>query len=122
MLPNIQMVRAAIQSLYDGKCTVTVRQEYEKDNGATGFQEVILIEDEPCRLSYSNISSTNENEVAATVSQVTELFICPDVDIPSGSKITVTQNGETVDYSKSGVKAKYETHQQIMLQLWDRWS
>ena len=116
------MVRAAIQSLYDGKCTVTVRQEYEKDNGATGFQEIVLIEDEPCRLSFSNISSTKEGEVAASISQVTELFISPELDIPSGSKITVTQNGESVDYTKSGVKAKYETHQQIILQLLDGWS
>ena len=122
MLPNSQMVRAAIQSLYDGKCTVTVRQEYEKDNGATGFQEVILFENEPCRLSFNSITSTNEEEAVATMSQVTELFISPEVDIPSGSKITVTQNGETVEYSKSGVRAKYETHQQIILQLWDRWS
>ena len=122
MLPNSQMVRAAIQSLYDGKCTVTVQQEYEKENGATGFKEVVLFEDEPCRLSFNNISSTNEDEAAATISQVTELFINPEVDIPSGSKITVTQNGETMEYSKSGVRAKYETHQQIILQLWDRWS
>lgn len=115
-------VRTAIESLYDGKCTVTVQEEYTKDNGSTGFQEVVLIEDEPCRLSFSNTSSTKEGEVAASVSQVTELFIRPDVDIPPGSRITVTQNSETVDYAKSGVKAKYNTHQQIVLQLWERWS
>ena len=115
-------VRTAIESLYDGKCTVTVQQEYTKDNGSTGFQEVVLIEDEPCRLSFSNTSSTKEGEVAASVSQVTELFIRPDVDIPPGSRITVTHHGETVDYAKSGVKAKYDTHQQIVLQLWERWS
>ena len=122
MLPNSQMVRVAIESLYDGKCTVTVRQEYEKDNGATGFQEVVLIENEPCRLSFNNTSSTQEGEVAATVSQVTELFIGPEINIPPGSKITITQNGETTEYSKSGVKAKYETHQQIILELWKKWS
>ena len=122
MLPNNQMVRAAIESLYDGKCTVTVRQEYEKDNGATGFQEVVLIENEPCRLSFNNTSSTQEGEVAASVSQVTELFIGPEINIPPGSKITITQNGETTEYSKSGVKAKYETHQQIILELWKKWS
>lgn len=116
------MVRAAIESLYDGKCTVTVRQEYEKDNGATGFQEVVLIENEPCRLSFNNTSSTQEGEVAASVSQVTELFIGPEINIPPGSKITITQNGETTEYSKSGVKAKYETHQQIILELWKKWS
>ena len=122
MLPKSKMVRAAIESLYDGKCTVTVRQEYEKDNGSTGFIDTVILEDEPCRLSFKNTSSTNEGEAAASVSQVTELFISPEVDIPSGSKITVTQNGETVDYAKSGVKAKYETHQEIILTLLDRWS
>lgn len=118
----VNRARKAIEKLYGGKCTVTVRQEYEKDNSATGFKEVIVIEDEPCRLSFSNTSSTKDGEVAATVSQVTELFIAPEVDIPPGSKITVTQNGETTAYSKSGVKAKYETHQQIILELWKRWS
>ena len=122
MLPKVQMVRAAIESLYDGVCTVTVRQEYEKDNGATGFKDVVIVENEPCRLSFSNTSSTKEGEVAASVSQVTELFISPDVNIAPGSKITVTQNGETTDYAKSGVKAKYETHQQIILELWEKWS
>lgn len=122
MLPNSKMVRAAIESLYDGKCTVTVQQEYTKDNGSTGFRDVVVLEDEPCRLSFSNTSSTNEGEVAASVSQVTELFIGPEADIPPGSKITVTQNGETVDYAKSGVESKYETHQQIILTLQKRWS
>lgn len=122
MLPQSRMVRAAIESLYDGKCTVTVRQEYEKDNGSTGFMDAVILEDEPCRLSFKNTSSTKEGEVAATVSQVTELFISPEVDIPSGSKITVTQNGESIDYAKSGVKAKYETHQEIVLNLWEKWS
>lgn len=116
------MVKAAIQSMYDGKCTVTVREEYEKGNGATGFKEIVLFENEPCRLSFSNTSSTKEGEVAASVSQVTQLFIGPNVNIPPGSKITVVQNGDTVDYSKSGVKAKYETHQEIILELWKRWS
>lgn len=115
-------VRTAIESLYDGTCTVTVREEYTKDNGATGFREQVVLENEPCRLSFSNTSSTKDGEVAATVSQVTQLFISPAVDIPPGSKITVTQNGDTVDYTKSGVKAKYDTHQEIILELWKRWS
>ena len=122
MLQKYNMVKAAIESLYDGLCTVTVHQEYEKDNGSTGFMDTVVLENEPCRLSFTNTSSTKEGDVAATVSQVIELFISPNVDIAPGSKITVTQNGETVDYAKSGVKAKYPTHQEIVLTLWDRWS
>lgn len=122
MLPNAKMVRKAIEFLYKGTCTVTIHQEYEKDNGSTGFRDVVVLTDEPCHLSVSNKASTTQGEVAASVSQVTELFISPNVNIPPGSKVTVTQNGETIDYTKSGVKAKYDTHQEIILELWERWS
>ena len=124
MLSQNQVVKArkAIEKLYNGTCTVTVHQEYEKDNGSTGFRDVVVLENEPCHLSFDNTSATKEGEVAASVSQITELFIGPDVEITPGSKITVTQNGETVDYTKSGVKAKYATHQEIILELWKKWS
>ena len=122
MLQNNKVVRNAIERLYRGTCTVTVRKEYEKENGSTGFMDEVVLKNEPCHLSKSSISSTQDGEVAASVSQSMELFINPDVDIPSGSKITVTQNGETVDYKRSGVKAKYDSHQEIMVELCDRWS
>lgn len=123
MLPKHQVVktRKAIERLYDGTCTVTVHQEYEKDNGSTGFKDAVVLKNEPCHLSKSNISSTKEGEVAASISQVTELFIRPDVNIPSGSKITVTQNGITTDYTRSGEPMVYATHQEIILELFDRW-
>lgn len=114
--------RKAIERLYNGTCTVTEHQEYEKDNGSTGFRDVVVLENEPCHLSFSNTSSTKEGEAAATVSQVTELFISPDVEIAPGSKITVTQNGVTTDYTRSGKAAVYSTHQQIVLELWEGWS
>lgn len=116
------MVRKAIELLYDGTCTVTVQEEYEKDNGATGHRPVVVLENEPCHLSFSSTSSTKEGEAAATMAQVTELFISPDVKIEPGSKITVTQNGVTTDYTRSGKPATYGVHQQIMLELWKGWS
>ena len=122
MLQSNQVVRQAIERLYRGTCTVTVRKEYEKENGSTGYRNEVVLENQPCHLSKSNISSTQSGEVAASVSQTMELFISPDVDIPPGSIITVTQNGETVDYKRSGVKAKYDSHQEIMVELCDRWS
>lgn len=124
MLPKHQVVktRKAIERLYDGTCTVTVHQEYEKDNGSTGFKDEVVLKDEPCHLSKQNISSTKEGEVAATISQVTKLFTSPTVNIPTGSKITVTQNGKTTDYKQSGEPMVYATHQEIILELFDRWS
>ena len=114
--------RKAIERLYNGTCTVFVQEEFEKDNGATSFRPVVVVKDEPCHLSFGNTTATKEGEAAATVSQITELFISPDVDIAPGSKITVTQNGVTTDYTRSGQPALYSTHQQIVLELWKGWS
>lgn len=114
--------RKAIESLYDGTCTVTVQEEYEKENSATGHKPIVVLKNESCHLSFSSASSTNEGDVAAAVAQVTELIISPDVDIVPGSKITVTQNGVTTDYTRSGKPATYGTHQQIVLDLWKGWS
>ena len=126
MLPKTNLVknrvRKAIERLYDDTCTVTVKREFEKDNGATGFREEVVFENEPCHLSFSSATSTKEGEVAATVSQVTQLFISPNVDIPPGSKIAVQHNGTTTDYTRSGKSDLYNSHQQIILELWKGWS
>ena len=47
------------------------------------------------------------------------LFIAPEVEIPSGSKITVTQNGKTTDYCRSGESAVYTSHKEIALELFE---
>ena len=104
--------------MYNSTCTVIVQEEYEKDNGATSFREVTLLEDEPCRVQFSSVKSAVQDDAMATVSQEIRVFIRPDVEIPSGSKMTIN----SVNYTHSGVVAKYETHQEIVLTLWDRWS
>lgn len=115
-------VRKAIESLYDDVCTITTREEFEKENGSIGFRDVIKVENEPCKISFGTKTSTKKGEVAASVSQLVELFIRPDLEIPPGSKITVTHQGVTTDYTKSGVAATYATHQEIILELFERWS
>lgn len=124
MLPKNGLVRArkAVEKLYDGICTVTERQEYEKENTSTGFKEVVVLENHPCRLSFGSSAAASDGQVASSISQVTELFISPDIVIAPGSKITVTQNGVTTDYTRSGKPAVYATHQQIALDLWKGWS
>jgi len=108
---------------YDGLCTV---REYGKvvndETKITSFQEVVVLEDEPCHLAYKTINPTGQTESAAVLKQATELLISPDVTIKPGSKITITQAGVTEDYTFSGVPAVYPTHQQIMLDLFKGWS
>ena len=117
MFPNAEMVRRAIERYYDKKCTVT---EYQKTkvNGVVSFAEVQVLVDIPCRLSYNTITSNNETDSVSKIHQVTKLFISPDVTIPTGSKITI----DDVNYSRSGVPAVYDTHQEIILELFKGWS
>lgn len=123
MLQKTKMVmKKALESMYNGKCTVTEYQEYQKPNKSTGFREVPVLEDIPCRLSFQNITSTKSSETASAVSQVVKLFCSPSYDIKAGSKITVAQNNQVTDYKCSGIPAVYESHQEIILELFDGWS
>lgn len=125
MLSKIKVVkvRKALESLYVGNCTVTEHQKVKKENKSTGFQDAVVLENQPCRLSFKTINSTVQNDNAASsVVQVTVLFIAPEVKIAPGSKITVTQNGVTTDYKQSGEPAIYDTHQEIVLDLFREWS
>lgn len=119
----VKRAKKAFVSLYDGICTVTERQKIKKDNGSTRFEEVIVLENIPCRLSFKTVDNTaqTENGAAMTI-QTTTLFLDPDIKIKSGSKITVTQNGVTTEYQQSGKAALYDTHQEIALDFFREWS
>lgn len=58
----VKKTRKAIESMYEGTCTITEHQKVQKDNKSTGFQDVIVQEDIPCRLSFKTINNTNPNE------------------------------------------------------------
>lgn len=125
MLSQTVLVKArqAKESLYDGICTITEWQKVQKENKSTGFQEVIVLTDQPCRLSFKTINSTQQTETGASaVTQVTKLFLAPEIKVKPGSKLTVTQNGVTTEYKNSGEPAVYSTHQELILELFKGWS
>jgi hypothetical protein len=113
-----QMARNAQESLYFGKMTV---REYQKGRNAktklTEETEVIVLEDIPCRLSFESVKAAEQTETTANVSQAVKLFLSPDISVKAGSKITVTQDEITRDYTYSGIPAVYPTHQEIMLDV-----
>lgn len=117
------IAREAIEALYNDKCVVIERREKTNElTKKTRFEEVAIIEDQPCRLSFSSVPSTSGGEVSEIVQSV-QLFISPDISIKPGSKIVVTQpNREPVEYSNSGKPAIYASHQEIELKLFERWS
>lgn len=75
MLSKNQMVavRKAIESMYIGQCTITEQQKIQKPNKSTGFQDVVVLENQPCKLSFEKITSTNPTETAAIVVQTVKV-------------------------------------------------
>ena len=119
---QVVMVRKAIEKAYTGKCTIIEHKKVTKTNKSTGFQDDEVLTDQPCKLSFSNISKANQGETAASIGQVTKILIAPEINVKPGSKLIITQNGVTTEYSKSGEPATYNTHQEIILELFNGWS
>ena len=114
----LREAREAIMSMWTGVCNIFGFKDTEDKYGATIHTEVALFENLPCRLSFKNISQTSQTESFAVSSQVVKLFIAPDVYVPPGSVIEVTQNGITRKYKHSGISAVYTNHQEIVLEAY----
>lgn len=115
--------KKAIQSLWDGRATITVREGVlDERTGRTEPVERVTASELPCRISFATVKSTEPDEEAARVAQTVTLYIDPSVVIPEGSKITVTQNQVTTDYERSGRAAVYTDHQEVPLELWEGWA
>ena len=115
--------KKAIQSLWDGRATITVREGVlDERTGRTEPVERVTASELPCRVSFATVKSTEPDEEAARVAQTVTLYIDPSVVIPEGSKITVTQNHVTTDYERSGKAAVYTDHQEVPLELWEGWA
>lgn len=115
--------REMLESLYEGKAVVTEHQKVtDPKTKRTSYQDKVVLKDQPCRLSFEKIQAAGQENPVVGVSQVIRLFISPDVVIRPGSKITVTQDGITEDYTYSGKPAVRATHQELILALFERWA
>lgn len=115
-------VRKAIESMYKHTCTITEHQKFTKENKSIGFKDVMVLENQPCRLSYKTINNANQTETVSSIVQSIKLFIAPEINVKPGSKLTITHNGVTTEYKNSGEPAIYDTHQEIILELFKGWS
>lgn len=114
-------VQKAIESQYKGLCDVYEKQSVTV-NHKTEQKIVKVLENIPCKLSYSTVTATTEKKGVAQKDVTTKLFLSPNIVIKPGSKITVTQNGVTTDFSNSGEPAHFSSHQEIELKLFERWA
>ncbi|MFQ4260129.1 hypothetical protein C3P07_13015, partial [Clostridioides difficile] len=105
--------RKAIEMLYRDKCTIVEYQPIKDPvTKRTNNKEVIVLENQPCKLSYKNIVSATEGKVAK-LEQTIKLFISPDIEIKAGSKLIINDK----EYVRSGESAIYPNHQEIILEL-----
>lgn len=123
MLSQNKMVKArkAIEKMYVHTCTIVIKDKVKQKDYSTKLVDKILIEDQPCRISFSNISTVNESSHSGLKQQTIKLFIAPEINIKEGSKIIVNHDGIESLFSKSGVPAVYPTHQEINLEIFKDW-
>lgn len=113
----LKQAKKALESMHTGTCTIYEYQDV-KDlvTKRTINQEVLVIENQPCRLSYKNITKTSDGDIP-TLTQVIKLFISNEINIKAGSKIVVTQNNKTTEYKNTGEPAIYSNHQEVILEI-----
>lgn len=110
--------RLPIRKLFTDLCTIETSVETTDIYGGTSYEDVILCENEPCRISYSTFKNADDsNNGASNISQIIKLFIREDLNIPTGSRLTVTRGSVTGEYKASGVPAIHSNHQEINLEL-----
>lgn len=102
--------------MYTDVCNVYNQQKI-KVNNKTKFENVLVIENEPCRLSYDNPKIAVQTESSTNLSSNVKLFISPDIEVVEGSRIEVVREGKTYQFKCSGMPSMYPTHQEIKLEL-----
>lgn len=117
------MHRKAIEETYDGVCAIYERRPFEDPETLdTVLREVQVVRDIPCHLSYSSAPAATETGTGAALTQTIKLFMAPETEVLPGSRIEVTQQGVTENYSRSGQPAVYFSHQEIELTLWKEYA
>ena len=111
----------ALQRLWKDKLTVVEYREVTKPNGSTGFEEVTVLENQPCKLSFSTLQAVNQNDANAAVVQVVKIFCDPALNIDAGSKLVVEHNERTFEFSRSGEPGIFTNHQEIVLVPFRGW-
>ncbi|MCI8876472.1 MAG: hypothetical protein HFI77_10685 [Lachnospiraceae bacterium] len=118
-----EIQRKVFESTYEDTCFV---YEYlpvkEAGTKISRKEETLVHGDIPCKISFKNTNATGEGDGAAEQKTSVKLFLSPDIPIKAGSKIIVMHLGEEAAYKNSGTPGKYPSHQEIDLELFERWA
>lgn len=105
----------AFETLYEDTCTVIEKRKV-KENGVTIQKDVAVLENQPCKLSFSSAQVTDGTN-ASKAKQIIKLFVSPCINVNAGSKVTVKHQGVATTYKSSGQPLTYPTHNEIPLEL-----
>ncbi|MBH0330124.1 hypothetical protein ABH14_10010 [Brevibacillus brevis] len=118
---NPELERMAIESTYDGICTVTEFQQVKDPvTKVTKQKQVVVLKDRPCALSQVTLASARSGDTNNEIDYDAKLFISPDITIKAGSRIRVVQDGMDYEFEETGEPFRYPTHQEIKLKRVDR--
>lgn len=121
----VSVYEKALKRMWVDRCTIIAKEKVtDRESKLTQFMEKVLAEGVPCRLSFSQLTTTNGDPVAA-IGQSIKLFLSSDIIVPPGCKIIVKRNinGEReFVYHRSGEPGVYAYHQEIMLLPWKGWA
>ena len=114
-----RMHRKAVEATYDGTCRIYGMQSVKDPVTKVTRQDEALVQDGiACHLSYSSAAPAAGSDTATAVAQTIKLFMTPELTVPPGCRIEVTQQGRAESYAQSGKAAVYPSHQEILLELW----
>lgn len=121
MVANMKLAERAVKSLWRDRLTVIEHQKVGRANKTTGFEDVEVITNEPCKIIFKTVASTDQQEAAA-LTQSVKLICDKALQIKPGSKIIVLHEGKGTAYKQSGLSAVYSVHQEVILELFERWA
>lgn len=113
MLGNPALERKWLEMTYDGMMTVAGSRKTVADGETIVTPDAVLYEDQPCGLSFSGTPDGTQGEDAGEIAYQGTIFCAPELNIPAGCRIAVTQYGVTYALRYSGEGIVYPTHQQL---------
>ena len=69
--------KQALKLLWKDKCKITVKDQevFDPESKTTSYVDSVLVENEPCKLSFETLSTASEDAVKAKIVQKAKLFI-----------------------------------------------
>lgn len=111
-----------VEKLLIGRCDVYEYTASKDENGVTTYVEELIYGNIKCRLSHRYwYGETIPRNFVPQATKQYQLFVLPEYNIKTNSKIVVRQNNVTVELSNSGIISHYETHDQIEVIPFERW-